>query len=81
MTMPAGLAEVRAAAARIFRGPQATEAFLRLHSPALGGVPVDLVEAGRGDEVLRFLERLAIEAPPPPPSIMGIPLGGLFKKR
>ncbi len=69
-----GMDEIRAAAARVFRGKQAAEAFLTLRSPVLGGVPVELVEAGRGDEVLRFLERLAENAPPPPPSIFGIPL-------
>ena len=72
--MPVGIDEIRAAAAKVFRGEQAARAFLELKSPVLGGVPVKLVEAGRGDEVLRFLERLAENAPPPPPSILGIPL-------
>lgn len=69
------LDEIRAAAARIFRGPQAAEAFLKMPSPVLGGVPMELVAAGRADEVLRFLERLAEQAPPPPPTIFGIPIG------
>jgi hypothetical protein len=74
MATPVELEEIRAAAARVFRGDQAARAFLELRSPALGGVPAELVKAGRGDEVLRFLERLAAEAPPPPASIFGIPL-------
>ena len=73
--MTAGMDQIRAAAARVFRGPQAAEAFLGLRSPALGGTPKELVEAGRGDEVLRFLEKLAHDAPPPPTSILGIPIG------
>lgn len=72
--MSADLEQIRAAALRIFRGPQAAEAFLKLHSPVLGGVPLELVEAGRGDEVLRFLDRLALQAPPPARSIFGISL-------
>ncbi len=74
MAVPVEMDEIRAAAARVFRGDQAARAFLELRSPALGGVPAELVQAGRGDEVLRFLERLAEDAPPPPPSIFGIPL-------
>ncbi len=78
--MSASEQEVRAAAAKVFRSPQAADAFLRLANPTLGGVPLTLVQQGRGDEVLAFLERLAIEAPPPPPSIFGIPLS-VFRKR
>jgi hypothetical protein len=70
----AGRDELRAAAARIFRSDQAAEAFLSLHCPALGGVPAKLAEAGRGAEVLRFLETLARDAPPPPPALFGVPL-------
>lgn len=69
------LDEIRAAARKVFTSEQAAEAFLRLDSPVLGGVPLELVEAGRGHEVLAFLARLAREAPPPPLRIFGIPLG------
>jgi len=68
------LDEIRAAARKVFTSAQAAEAFLRLDSPVLGGVPLELVEAGRGHEVRAFLDRLAREAPPPGPRIFGIPL-------
>lgn len=79
MIAMADLDVIRAAARKVFTSPQAADAFLNLESPVLGGVPLELVEAGRGDEVLAFLERLAREAPPPPVRIFGIPLG--WKRR
>ncbi len=75
------LERVREAAARVFRAPQAARAFLELDSPALGGVPLELVKAGRTEEVLRFLERLEAEAPPPPPRIFGIPLSIVHRNK
>ena len=80
-TMAADLEAIRAAARKVFTSPQAADAFLRLRSPALGGVPLELAQSGRGDEVLAFLERLAEEAPPPPPRIFGFPLGAGWKRR
>lgn len=79
MTAVVELEAIRAAALKVFTSRQAADAFLRLDSPKLGGVPLELVEAGRGDEVLAFLEQLAQEAPPPPLRIFGIPLG--WKRR
>lgn len=79
MSGMAELEAIRAAALKVFTSPQAADAFLRLESPALGGVPLELARSGRGDEVLAFLERLAREAPPPPPRIFGISLG--WKRR
>ncbi len=61
--------EVRAAAVRVFRTRQAVDAFLTLPCPALGGKPEKLVEAGRENEVLAFLDRLEREAPPEPSSL------------
>ncbi len=72
--MAVGMDEIRAAAERLFRGPQGARAFLEMRSPVLGGSPAELVEAGRGEEVLRFLEKLLREAPPPGPRIFGIPI-------
>ncbi len=68
------LDEIRTAARKVFTSAQAADAFLRLDSPTLGGVPMELVEAGRGGEVLAFLERLAQEAPPQL-KIFGFPIG------
>lgn len=78
--MTAGMDEIRAAAHRVFRSDQAVDAFLELSSPTLGGTPRALIEAGRGDEVLQFVERLAREAPPAP-SIFGVPLSWLRRSR
>jgi hypothetical protein len=68
----ATLEEIRAAALKVFTGRQAADAFLKLRSPVLGGMPLEMVKAGRGDEVLAFLDKLAREAPAPPKSIFGI---------
>jgi hypothetical protein len=79
--MDPDLDELRAAAQKVFPTAQAADAFLRLHAPALGGIPIELAKAGREREVLAFLERLAAEAPAPPPSIFGLPLGGWFRRK
>jgi hypothetical protein len=71
----ASIEQIRAAALKVFTSRQAADAFLELESPALGGVPLELVRAGRGDEVLAFLDRLAREAPPSF-RIFGIRIGG-----
>ncbi len=79
--MTVELDEVREAARKVFRQPQAVQAFLELRSPKLGGMtPRQLVEAGRGEEVLAFVAQLEREAPAPPPSIFGIPLNRIFKR-
>jgi hypothetical protein len=66
---------VFAAALRVFRTPQAAEAFLEIPLHDLGGSPIELLERGRGDEVLAYLAALEQDAPAPPPSMFGIPLG------
>jgi hypothetical protein len=55
---------VLAAALKVFRTDQAAEAFLGVNNARLGGVPLRMVEEGRGDEVVAFLEALRKEAPP-----------------
>ncbi len=64
--MSATIDDVRAAASKIFRTPQAANAFLSVPNPKLGGTPLKLTEEGRGDEVVAFLEKLAEVAPAPP---------------
>jgi len=66
VTVSATVEQVREAAAKIFRTDQAAKAFLSVPNPKLGGVPMKLVEEGRGDEVVAFLEKLAEVAPAPP---------------
>lgn len=61
--------QVRAAALRLFRTEKAAEAFLEIKAPALGGAPLELVRAGRGGEVLAFLDKLEREAPAAPSSM------------
>jgi uncharacterized protein (DUF2384 family) len=64
--MGAMVDDVKAAARRIFRTEQAAGAFLSARSPLLGGsTPLELLEAGRGDEVVALLARLQAEAPAP----------------
>ncbi len=56
--------QVLAATLRIFPNRRAANGFLKLRTPKLGGLsPEELVEAGRGDEVLEFLAELEREAP------------------
>lgn len=56
--------QVREAARRVFPNRKAADGFLRLRTPKLGGQsPLELVEAGRGDEVLEFLAELERVAP------------------
>jgi hypothetical protein len=75
------LEDVREAARKVFRQWQAVDAFVELRTPKLGGrTPRELVEEGRGSEVLEFIEQLAREAPAPPPSIFGFPLSRVFRK-
>lgn len=69
---------VREAAIRVFRTPQGADAFLTLRCPALGDTPRALVEAGRANEVLAFLDKLEHEAPPPPRTLDGL-FGGWFR--
>jgi hypothetical protein len=64
--MSATIEQARAAAAKLFRTDQAANAFLSVPNPKLGGVPLKLIEEGRGDEVVAFLEKLAEVAPAPP---------------
>lgn len=79
--MTVELDEVREAARKVFRQRQAVDAFVELRTPKLGGkTPRELVEAGRGDEVLAFVDELARVAPAPPPSIFGFPLSRIFRK-
>lgn len=79
--MTVDLEEIREAAAKVFRQRQAVNAFLELKCPKLGNKsPVELVLAGRGEEVLAFVEQLARDAPAPPPSIFGIPLSRVFRR-
>ena len=65
---------VYAAALRIFRTPQAADAFLELPLHDLGATPYELIQSGRGDEVLAYLTELERDAPAPPPSMFGFPL-------
>jgi hypothetical protein len=57
---------------RVFRTKQAADAFLTLPCPALGASPSELVESGRENEVLAFLDKLENEAPAPPSGLDGI---------
>jgi hypothetical protein len=69
--------EIREAAMRVFRTPQAAKAFLTVPCPALGGTPAELIRSGRENEVLAFLDKLEREAPPEPSSMAKIFSGWL----
>ena len=76
--MSATVEDVEDAAGKVFRTRQAVHAFLTVPCPALGGVqPLKLVEQGRGDEVMAFLEKLAAAAPAPPSGLAGMFRGWL----
>jgi hypothetical protein len=62
--MAATIEEVRARARHLFRTDQSATAFLNLPCAALRGVPAELAEHGRVDEVITYLVRLECEAPP-----------------
>ena len=70
--------EVRLAARRIFRTDQAANAFLGAKSRLLGGsTPLELLRAGRGDEVVALLAKLQAEAPAPEGGMNGLFRGWL----
>jgi hypothetical protein len=78
VSVSATVEDVEAAAGKVFRTRQAVHAFLTVPCPALGGDrPMQLVEQGRGDEVVAFLEKLAVTAPPPPSGLQGVFQGWL----
>ena len=52
------------AARKAWRNPTAAQLWLHRDNPRLGGVPVDLILAGRGDEVVTEARRAAAEAAP-----------------
>ncbi len=68
---------------RVFRTRQAARAFLEVPSPKLGDTPAALIEAGRENEVLAFLDELEREAPPEPSSLAKVFSGwlGRFGRR
>lgn len=77
VNVSATVEDVEDAASKVFRTRQAVRAFLTVPCPALGGVPMKLVTQGRGDEVVAFLEKLAVTAPPPPSGLQGLFQGWL----
>lgn len=64
LDMRATIEDVRAQALRLFRTEQSANAFLTAPCSALDGVPIELAENGRAAEVLFYLERLEVFAPP-----------------
>ena len=62
--MAADAKAVLEAALAVFRTEQGARAFLEMKNAQLGGVPVRLVEEGRGDEVVAYLAALREQAPP-----------------
>ncbi|MGC4001440.1 MAG: hypothetical protein QM767_29865 [Anaeromyxobacter sp.] len=52
------LDQIKAAALKVFRTPQAVEGWLKLHSPRLGGTPQALIEAGQAARVLALLQEM-----------------------
>jgi hypothetical protein len=78
VNVSATVEDVEDAAEKVFRTRQAVHAFLTVPCPALGGVkPQALVEQGKADEVIAFLEKLATAAPPPPSGLAGMFRGWL----
>jgi len=73
--------QVLAGARALFRTEQAALAWYTLPTPRLGDTPRALVERGEGERVLALLAELRQVAPPPPPSFLGFPAGGWFKRR
>jgi hypothetical protein len=62
--MSADAKAVLEAAVQVFRTEQGAKAFLGMKNAQLGGVPLRLVEEGRGDEVVAYLTALREQAPP-----------------
>jgi hypothetical protein len=56
---------VRDAALALFRTEQAADAWLTLRCERLGAVPLELVDEGRGEEVIQLLQQIASEVGPP----------------
>ncbi len=69
--------QILEAAMRVFRTQQAARAFLEVPSPKLGGTPKALIEAGRENEVLAFLDELEKQAPAEPSSLARVFSGWL----
>jgi hypothetical protein len=72
--------EVRRAARELFRTEQSAEAWLGLRNERLGATPLELLEAGHGEEVLAELNFVKDKLGPQPPD-SGVPrwLSELFR--
>jgi Protein of unknown function (DUF2384) len=65
-TLDLTVEEALESARKIFGSEQAAVAFLKTSLPILNGqVPLELIKAGRGAEVIALLERLQRESPAP----------------